>query len=134
MPPHLTWHLHLHDTSSGLAGLPGVGVHTYYHKPTAPNATAEDPTAHMAAFLLGRESGWYYFGSTGWLDSDFVWSALYDKAAACARPLGPASQGPVYRRDFEGCSVSLDCTKSSACVGSIDWKQHSGARAVRGDA
>ena len=106
-----------------LIGLPGVGVHTYYHQ-TSPNATAENPTAHMAAFLLGREEGWYYFGSTGWLDSDFVWSELYDRASRCGRPLAPASIGPVFHRSFEGCSVRLDCTVPNDCVGTISWHRN----------
>ena len=100
----------------------GAGVHTYYHKPL-PNGTREDPTSHMAAFLLAREEGWYYFGSTGWLDSDFVWSPLYDQAAACGKPRAPAavSASHVYSRAFAGCNVTLDCSNEAACVGSIDF-------------
>jgi hypothetical protein len=91
-------------------GVP-VGAHTYFK-----NAT-EDPTAHMAAFLLGREDGWYFFGSTGWFDRDFAWSAEYDRAAVCGRPLGPASGGPLhFARNFTGCTVRLECTNGSAAM------------------
>ena len=108
-------------------GVP-AGVHTYYHK-TPPNGTREDPTSHMAAFLLARQEQWYYFGSTGWLDSDFVWSPLYDQAAECHKPLEPARSGTgpsarVYTRRFEGCHVTLNCTVSDACVGKIEWATH----------
>merc|ERR1711964_100427 len=33
---------------------------------------------YSMAFMLAREEGWYYFGSTGWLDKDWVWNAYYD--------------------------------------------------------
>jgi len=38
-----------------------VCVHTYLQ------SIDEDPSAHIAAFLLFRQQHWYYFGSTGWL-------------------------------------------------------------------
>jgi len=99
----------LEESKQGVA----AGVHTYY-----PNAT-ENPMAHMAAFLLGREEGWYFFGSTGWWDDSYHWSDLYDKASKCGKPLGPASAGPVYTRKFEGCSATLDCTRPDWCKGEI---------------
>eukprot|EP00040_Diaphanoeca_grandis_P007407 m.40818 g.40818 ORF g.40818 m.40818 type:complete len:428 (+) comp18624_c0_seq1:210-1493(+) len=92
-----------------------AGVHTYYH-----NAT-EDPTPHMAAFMLARSEHWYYFGSTGWWDDSFVWTDLYDKASQCGMPTEPCSSGPVYRRDYQHCQVVLDCTNSSFCVGDITF-------------
>ena len=97
-----------------------AGVHTYYHKPV--NGTREDPESHLAAFLLARSEYWYYFGSTGWLDSDFVWSAWYDKAAACGRPKDAAKEvNQVFTRQMEGCRVTLDCAKSAGCIGKIDF-------------
>ena len=41
-------------------------------------------TAARKSLTLRR----YYFGSTGWLDADFAYDELYDKAAQCGRPLG----------------------------------------------
>ena len=42
-------------------GVPAA-VHSYY------KVADEDPTPHVAGFLLGREEHWYYLGSTGWWD------------------------------------------------------------------
>ncbi len=102
----------------------------------------------MAAFMLAQAENWYYFGSTGWWDDDFIWNDLYDKGATlscllmvpqhcnysnsschctatgCGKPTEPAplpGTGPVYKRTFEKCKVSLDCTNSSFCVGDIDF-------------
>jgi hypothetical protein len=86
----------------------------------------------MAAFMLARQEHWYYmyFGSTGWWDDDFEWQALYDKASTCGKPTEPApavGSGPVYRRSFENCNVSLDCTNSSFYKGDIEFEGRSGA-------
>ena len=91
-------------------------VHTYYH------AADEDPTPHMAAFLLARSEQWYFLGSTGWWDDSFRWSQLFDTTAKCGKPLGPpvaVGGGAELTRAFEGCNVSLDCTNASACVGTL---------------
>jgi len=92
-----------------------AAVHTYYK-----NAT-EDPTPHMAAFMLARSEHWYFFGSTGWWDDSFVWTELYDKASECGTPTGPCSAGPVYTRGYQHCQVMLDCTNSSFCTGNITF-------------
>eukprot|EP00965_Chrysotila_dentata_P212964 6187362-Pleurochrysis_carterae.AAC.2 len=86
-----------------------AGVHAYYQR----NGTQlEDPLPHVAAFMLVREEHWYYFGSTGWLDSDWAWTALYD--LRCGRPAAPAlalgDSQLAYTRRYEKCSVTLDCT------------------------
>jgi len=96
------------------------GVHTYLKNDT------ESQMPHMAAFLLARAENWYYFGSTGWWDKDFHWDALFDRASACGKPLEPppasgAGTGPVYRRAFAHCNVSLDCTQLDFCKGNIDF-------------
>ena len=80
------------------------------------NAT-QDVTAHVAAFLLFREEHWYYFGSTGWMDPDFRWSKLYD--LKCGKPIEPASNGPVYRRRYENCDVTLNATNPDHLIGSV---------------
>mmetsp|Transcript_23666 Transcript_23666/g.54190 ORF Transcript_23666/g.54190 Transcript_23666/m.54190 type:complete len:414 (+) Transcript_23666:3-1244(+) len=101
-------------------GVP-VGVHVYYK-----NAT-EDPTPHVAAFLLLRAESWYFFGSTGWLDTDWQWSAVYDTVSACGKPLGVAKGVPaptVYARQYEGCNVLLNCTDVNNCVASISMLRH----------
>ena len=93
-------------------------VHTYY------KSMDEDPTPHMAAFMLGQAENWYYFGSTGWWDDSYAWTDLYDKASACGKPQGLAKNTSLlYTRDFEHCSVQLDCRNASAnsCVGNITW-------------
>ena len=68
----------------------------------------------------------YYFGSTGWLDGDWAWSTLYDKLAACGKPLGLAVGAPaplVYMREYEHCRVAINCTDQSkdGCKSTIDW-------------
>ena len=97
-------------------GVP-MGVHVYFN-----NAT-EDPTPHIAAFMLMRTEHWYFFGSTGWLDSDWHWSELYDTMSACGKPLGPTAGAPaptIYTRDYEGCKVRLDCTDATNCAATIE--------------
>eukprot|EP01051_Picozoa_sp_SAG22_P003900 SAG22_NODE_198_length_15480_cov_24.005526_8_plen_78_part_00 len=72
--------------------------------------------------MLAQAENWYYFGSTGWWDDDFAWQDLYDKATTCGKPTQPApavGSGPLYARTFERCTVSLDCTNTSFCVGDI---------------
>ena len=130
-----------------------AGVHTYYQhvNRTDPSSPVEDPLPHMAAFMLAQvrhrlrlpsfpcsslpasdtalwpfvqTENWYYFGSTGWWDNDFVWTDLYDKATGCGKPTEPApavGSGPVYSRSFEKCKVSLDCTNTTACKGDIKF-------------
>ena len=74
--------------------------------------------------LFVQTENWYYFGSTGWWDNDFVWTDLYDKATGCGKPTEPApavGSGPVYSRSFEKCKVSLDCTNTTACKGDIKF-------------
>lgn len=100
-------------------GIP-AGVHTYLN-----NAT-EDPTPHLAVFMLMRQEYWYSFSSTGWLDQDWQWSPLYAKLASCGRPLGNATGQPapvIYTRQYEHCNVTLDCTNSKDCKASIDWPE-----------
>ena len=45
--------------------------HTYL------NNMSEDPTPHLAAFMIFRQEHWYSFSSTGWFDSDWEWHAVY---------------------------------------------------------
>lgn len=102
----------LEEAKMGVA----AAVHTYYQTAT------EDPTPHMAAFLLTRQENWYYFGSTGWWDDSFTWSDLYDKATACGMPKGPAvSKGQVYSRGYTHCSATLDCSNATNCIGTVNW-------------
>ena len=94
-----------------------MGVHVYYK-----NAT-EDPTPHVAAFMLLRSEYWYFFGSTGWVDSDWKWSPIYDKVGKCGKPLGRAVGSPaptIYTRAYEGCKVRLDCTDPKNCEATIE--------------
>ena len=60
------------------------GVHTYlkHVNATDPTSPVESQLPHIAAFMLAQTENWYYFGSTGWWDNDFVWNDLYDKGAA----------------------------------------------------
>ena len=101
-----------------------MGVHTYLKVDKATNVT-EDPTPHVAAFMLVRQEHWYYFGSTGWMDGDWPWSALYDQLGRCGKPTGLAQGHPapiVYERAYERCHVLLNCTDTSkdGCRASID--------------
>ena len=105
-----------------------AGVHVYLQHVNAsdPTSPLEDQLPHMAAFLLAREEHWYYFGSTGWWDDSFSWNPLFDKAAACGKPLGPATQdaaGLVFTRKFAGCEAKLTCHNKTAanCVGDISF-------------
>ena len=89
-----------------------VGVHVYLK-----NAT-EDVTPHLAAFMVVRREGWYFFASTGWLDDDWAWHGKYDAMSKCGKPLGPPigpQQGKaglqVYTRQYQGCSARLACSK-----------------------
>ena len=58
-----------------------AGVHTYLRHVNAsdPSTPVETQLPHIAAFMLAQAENWYYFGSTGWWDDDFVWNDLYDK-------------------------------------------------------
>lgn len=103
-----------------------AGVHTYLKRVNAsdPNSPIENQLPHMAAFMLAQQEHWYYFGSTGWWDDDYVWDELFDKVSTCGKPteLAPAvGSGPVYTRAFEHCKVSLDCTDSASCKGDIQF-------------
>lgn len=53
----------LEESKLGLA----AGVHVYYQhtNKTDPSSPLEDPTPHIAAFMLMRQEHWYFFGSTG---------------------------------------------------------------------
>ncbi len=96
-----------------------MGVHTYY------KSLDEDPTPHLAAFMLVRQEYWYYFGSTGWFDDNYQWSPLYEKLSTCGRPKGLAvgsHKGSVFTREYEHCTVTLDCTAPSDCKGSIAFE------------
>jgi len=102
----------LQESTRGVA----AAVHTYY------KAADEDPTPHVAAFLLARSERWFFLGSTGWFDNSFKWSSLYDACSRCGRPLGAATnQTNAFARAFEGCHVTLDCTNGTACVGAISF-------------
>jgi len=95
-----------------------VNMHTYLSSPE------EDPTPHIAVFLLFRQANWYFFASTGWLDDDWAWSPLYDRVSACGKPLGDAVGDPaltVLTRKYENCAVRLDCTNTTkeGCVATI---------------
>ena len=95
-----------------------VGFHVYLRD------KHEDPAPHVAAFLLLRQAGWYFFASTGWLDKDWHYSTFYDTVAVCGRPREEPRGDPAplrYARTYEGCSVLLDCTNTSkdGCVASI---------------
>ncbi len=97
-----------------------AGVHTYLKN------QSEDVTPHAAAFLLFRQTGWFFFGSTGWLDGDWKWEEAYDKLSVCGKPKGLAAydSSGVLRRPFEGCSVWLNCTgsgKQSSCVAGVKY-------------
>jgi len=96
-------------------GIPS-GVHTYLKNNT------ENQLPHMAAFMLSRNDYWYYFGSTGWWDNSFHWDENWDKASSCGMAKGPSSAGPVYKRAFEHCEVTLDCTQNDFCRGDISFE------------
>ena len=103
-----------------------AGVHTYlkHINNSDPSSPVEDQMPHIAAFTLARAENWYYFGSTGWWDDDFRWTVLWDKASNCGLPLGPApavTSGPVFRRQYQHCQVTLDCTNTSYCRGSLSF-------------
>ena len=102
----------------------GMGVHVYYQhqNKSDPLSPLEDPSPHIAAFMLMRQDYWYFFGSTGWLDDDWRWSPLYDTLSKCGKPLDKVAKGgpTVFTRAFEHCSVKVDCTVSTACTASID--------------
>lgn len=101
----------------GRLGVPGAS-HAYYRRDT--EGALEDVTPHVAAFMLARESYWYYFGSTGWLDKDWEWTELYDYE--CGRPLEVMQMDEaksVYTRAYEACNVTLDCTNQTVCKAQI---------------
>lgn len=88
-----------------------VGMHVYLKN------ASEDVTPHLAAFLVLRRTGWYFFASTGWLDDDWAWHApAYDNIAKCGKPTDPAPVGSpaplAYTREYEHCTAHLDCTAS----------------------
>ena len=106
----------LAESAAGVA----AGVHTYYHN------ASEDPMPHMAAFMLAKQSYWYFFGSTGWWDDSFQWTTLYDQASTCGAARGLAQRvdgadGTVrFSRAFEHCDVQLTCTNNgTSCTGDI---------------
>jgi hypothetical protein len=98
-------------------GVP-AGVHTYLKNNT------EDPTPHLAVFMIFRQQHWYSFSSTGWLDQDWSWSPLYDRLSSCGKPLGNATaikEGVSYNRHYEHCIFKLDCTDAKNCQAGIEW-------------
>ena len=97
-----------------------AGMHTYL------KSLDEDPTPHAAAFLLARGEHWYFFASTGWLDSDWVWSDAYDRLSRCGRPRGLAVGMPaptVFTRQFDHCAVMVNCTNTTknGCRATVDY-------------
>jgi hypothetical protein len=66
-----------------------AGVHVYYQheNKSDPGSPLEDPMPHIAAFMLMRQEHWYYFGSTGWLDADWHWTALYHPRSSRGCPI-----------------------------------------------
>jgi hypothetical protein len=109
----------LEESRLGLA----AGVHVYYTHLNAsdPKSALEDPSPHIAVFMLMRQEYWYYFGSTGWLDGDWKWSKLYDALDACGAPTDATAMGGpnVYTRRYDGCTITVDCTVRTACNASI---------------
>lgn len=96
-------------------GIP-AGVHTYLNNMT------EDPTPHLAVFMLFRQEHWYSFSSTGWLDQDWAWSPVFDKLNQCGVPTENVTKaGAVYSRNYEHCSASLDCTDAKNCKAGISF-------------
>ena len=99
-----------------------AAVHTYYRN------ASEDPMPHVAAFMLARMDHWYYLGSTGWWDDSYAWSDLYDAVSRCGKPLRPSHVNgqQLYTREFEGCSVRLNCStlelqEARRCLGNISY-------------
>eukprot|EP00729_Bicosta_minor_P018500 gene18500-9830_t len=101
-------------------GVP-IGMHTYLNNMT------EDPTPHLAAFMIFRQQHWYSFSSTGWLDNDWEWQPIYDKLSECGNPVDVKPVGApaplVYTRKYQHCAFKLDCSnpKPKSCVTSIKW-------------
>ena len=87
----------------------------------------EDPTPHLAAFMVFRQEHWYSFSSTGWLDSDWEWHDIYDKLGSCGTPVDKEAVGApaptVYTREYQHCKFKLDCSNPApkSCVTSIKW-------------
>ena len=107
----------VHESEMGIP----VALHTYLK-----NAT-EDPTPHLAAFMLFRQPYWYSFSSTGWLDRDWAWSPVFDRLGGCGKPVEGPQGVPaplVYSRRYERCSFTLNCSKQS-CETSIVWPKPS---------
>lgn len=106
LPPDALFDNMVREGSLGVA----AAMHAYYHADV--NGTAEDVTQHIVAFMMVREQGWYYLGSTGWLDKDYRWSSMYDMR--CGRPVAAASRlrAGVYVRQYEACAVRIDCTQA----------------------
>lgn len=147
----------LTESNLGLA----AGVHVYYQhtNKSDPTSPLEDPTPHIAAFMVMRQEYWYFvrtrlmhrqnakeskwvnrkrhvlslsiyscvvwcryfFGSTGWLDGDWQWSALYDTLSQCGAPVDKQAHGDgtVYTRKYANCTAKVDCTNKTACTASI---------------
>ena len=82
----------LTESSLGLS----AGVHVYYQhaNKSDPTSPLEDPTPHIAAFMLMRQEHWYFFGSTGWLDSVRV----------IAHPIFRSCPPPVFQKRFSAAS------------------------------
>ena len=77
-------HGHYHRHCQARRGVPAV-VHSYY------TAADEDPTPHVAGFLLARSEQWYYLGSTGWCDGRATRAVL----AAAGWPGLPTARGAL---------------------------------------
>jgi hypothetical protein len=112
----------LTESKLGLA----AGVHVYYQhtNTTDPTSPLEDPTPHIAAFMLMRQEHWYFFGSTGWLDADWKWTELYETLSKCGAPVDKEavagdSSGSVFTRKYAKCTAKVDCTDKAACKASI---------------
>lgn len=103
-------------------GVP-AGVHTYLRSST------EDPTPHLAVFMLVRQEYWFSFSSTGWLDSDWAFnSTLYQRLTDCGRPINNATSAAtgVFIRDYmnertnKRCHITVDCSNATDCKATIE--------------
>lgn len=72
----------------------------------------------VAAFLVAQAPYSYFGASSGWYSTCWCYLDVYDRAAACGAPSGPAVRTGAYtwRRAFRGCAVAVD---AEAGTGSI---------------
>ena len=116
----------LTESSLGLS----AGVHVYYQhaNKSDPTSPLEDPTPHIAAFMLMRQEHWYFFGSTGWLDAVRVFVSLSCKPGLLPGPT-VSQLGCVCRT-----GIGLHCMIPSANV-ALQWTNiHSRLASVSHDA